>query len=181
MPWHKGKTGVYSNSTLENWSKKRKGSKNPHSKEWNEKIRKSNKGQGLGRKLSKETRKRISLGLKGKVVSEKTRKKISESQKGPKHWNWKGGSEVNNVIRRSSNYIKWQKACLKRDCYKNQKPSISGGRLEVHHILSFADYPELRFEISNGVTLSQKAHKEFHKKYGRKNNTREQLSEFLRD
>ena len=31
----------------------------------------------------------------------------------------------------------------------------------------------------NGITLNDKAHKEFHKKYGNKNNTKEQLEEFL--
>jgi len=33
--------------------------------------------------------------------------------------------------------------------------------------------------IDNGITLSEKAHREFHKKYGIKNNTNEQLEEFL--
>lgn len=31
----------------------------------------------------------------------------------------------------------------------------------------------------NGITLSKKAHKEFHHIYGTKNNTKEQLIEFL--
>ena len=31
----------------------------------------------------------------------------------------------------------------------------------------------------NGITLSKKAHKEFHAKYGKTNNTKEQLQEFL--
>ena len=44
---------------------------------------------------------------------------------------------------------------------------------------NFAQYPELRFAINNGITFSDKAHKEFHRKYGRINNTLEQLQEFL--
>ena len=32
----------------------------------------------------------------------------------------------------------------------------------------------------NGITLSEKTHKEFHKKYCKKNNTREQLDEFIK-
>jgi hypothetical protein len=44
---------------------------------------------------------------------------------------------------------------------------------------NFAEFPELRTSIENGITLSEKAHKEFHKKYGFRNNTKEQLQEFL--
>jgi len=33
--------------------------------------------------------------------------------------------------------------------------------------------------MKKGITLSWEKHKEFHKKYGRKNNNEEQLKEFL--
>jgi len=51
--------------------------------------------------------------------------------------------------------------------------------LRAHHINNFAEFSELRFAIDNGITLSEKAHIEFHKKYGFKNNTKEQLYEFI--
>jgi hypothetical protein len=53
------------------------------------------------------------------------------------------------------------------------------GKLHAHHIKNIAQFPEIRLAIDNGVTFSKKAHEEFHKKYGRKNNTLEQLNEFL--
>jgi len=65
--------------------------------------------------------------------------------------------------------------------YTCQKIGIKGGHLVAHHIQNFAQFPELRFAIDNGITLSKQAHNEFHKRYGRKNNNREQLDEFLGD
>lgn len=44
---------------------------------------------------------------------------------------------------------------------------------------SMSERKDLRFAIDNGITLSEKAHKEFHKKYGFKNNILEQIQEFI--
>lgn len=32
------------------------------------------------------------------------------------------------------------------------------GRLEAHHILNWKQYPELRYELNNGITLCQSHH-----------------------
>ena len=74
----------------------------------------------------------------------------------------------------------WREAVFARDNWTCQKYGIKGGRLHPHHIKNFSEYPELRFAVDNGITFSEKAHKEFHKKYGIKNNTKEQLEEFLK-
>lgn len=75
---------------------------------------------------------------------------------------------------------RWREAVLARDNWTCQKYGIKGGRLHSHHIQNFAQYPELRFAIDNGITFSDKAHKEFHKKYGIKNNTKKQIEEFIK-
>ena len=80
----------------------------------------------------------------------------------------------------------WKKSVFERDDYTCQKYGTKSGngkavKLAAHHIKNFAQYIELRTSIENGITLSEKAHKEFHRKYGIKNNTREQLLEFLTD
>jgi len=101
--------------------------------------------------------------------------------KGEKGSNWKGGvTPLNRIIRSSLEVRLFKKACLERDNFTCQKYGIHGGVLRVHHINNFADFPELRTAISNGITLSEKAHREFHKKYGYRNNTREQLDDFLK-
>jgi len=62
---------------------------------------------------------------------------------------------------------------------KGQKYGTVGGDLVVHHVNNWAEYPDIRLAIDNGITLSKKAHMEFHKKYGMKHCIEEQLLEFL--
>ncbi len=132
---------------------------------------------------------------KGKHFTEEHRNKISDSKKGhipwnkgekcpqlggKSHWLWKGGiTPIQNKIRGSAEYRLWIKSNFERDNFTCQKYGISGGNLEVHHINNFAEFPELRFAIDNGITLSKIAHDLFHKIYGKVNNTKKQLEEFL--
>lgn len=158
-----------------------------HSEEQKRKISKTLKKIGagkwnIGKKHSKIHNKKVSEALKGRIFSEETRRKLSKSKKGSNNPSWKGGitSEIKR-IRHSIDIKLWREAVFKRYNFTCQKYGIKGGKLIAHHIQNFADFPDLRFAIDNGITLSDKAHREFHKKYGRKNNTREQLEEFLEE
>jgi len=82
-------------------------------------------------------------------------------------------------IRKSIEYRIWRNSVFELYDYTCQKTEIKGGKIVAHHIQNFEDYPELRLAIDNGIVLSEKSHREFHQKYGKKNNTREQLEEFL--
>ncbi|HEA46427.1 MAG TPA: hypothetical protein ENH99_01460 [Candidatus Pacearchaeota archaeon] len=164
-------------------------------KKMSEEHRRKTREAGLGRKHSEESKRKISIAHKGKIISEKTRKKMSEAKVNYVPWNkgkklpelsgknsnhWKGGiTPIHNQIRGSLEYKQWQKNVFIRDNYFDQKSKIRGGNLVAHHILNFAQYPQLRFEVNNGITLSREAHDEFHKMYGKRNNTKEQLKEFL--
>lgn len=111
----------------------------------------------------------------------KTAETDSRVLTGEKHPNWNDGiTPINNKIRMSVDGVMWRKTILVRDNFTCQKYGVRGGYLVAHHINNFAEFPELRFALDNGITLSEKAHKEFHHLYGIKNNTREQLEEFLK-
>jgi len=143
-----------------------------------------------GKHCSKKIIRKISDTLKGKHSSPKTEfKKGSTSwnkgikcpqSAGKNHYNWKGGiSKENNKARQNLEIRLWKRAVLERDNFTCQKYGIKGGKLNVHHINNFSEFPELRTSIDNGITLSDKAHRRFHKIYGKRNNTKEQIIEFL--
>lgn len=139
-----------------------------------------------GKKHSIESRKKMSLAQMGNKKSlghkktDEYKKNMSENRKGDKGSNWRGGiTPINKTIHHSLEYRVWRESVFKRDDYTCQKYKTRGKRLHAHHMLNFSKYPELRFDINNGVTLSIKAHNEFHKIYGKTNNTKEQLFEFI--
>ena len=78
-------------------------------------------------------------------------------------------------------YIEWRDAVYKRDGYTCQHCGDSiGGTLNAHHIDGYHNNPELRTTLSNGITLCEKCHKNFHHQYGRGDNTREQFDEWMK-
>lgn len=71
-------------------------------------------------------------------------------------------SVLGYVISRTSKEVRdWRKAVLKRD---NKKCVDCGKdkRLHAHHVLSWAEHPEFRINISNGITLCGDCHSERH-------------------
>jgi 5-methylcytosine-specific restriction endonuclease McrA len=60
---------------------------------------------------------------------------------------------------------KWSFNVFQGDSFKCLKCGIDSD-LNGHHIYSFRDYTDLRFNISNGVTMCSSCHTDFHKTYG---------------
>lgn len=80
----------------------------------------------------------------------------------------------------------FRKNVFKRDDYTCQcchRKSKKGESviLNVHHIVNYYSHPNDRYDINNGITLCEECHKEFHKKYGNKENNLNQLEEFIKD
>jgi len=95
----------------------------------------------------------------GKKLTEETKLKISLSVRGKGNGNWKGGlTELVKGIRRSPELYQWRKAVLERDHYTCQDCGSNEGIL-AHHIKAVIDYPEAIFDLDNGLTLCTKCHK----------------------
>jgi len=136
--------------------------------------------------IKTEFKKGVSTWNKGKKWS----KEHIENLKGPRpkaqgknNHNWKGGvTSINEKIRSSLEYKLWQDSVKNRDGNYCQKCGENRIRyIMAHHILNFATYIELRLAIDNGITFCRVCHKDFHLKYGFRNNTKIQIYEFLQE
>lgn len=128
--------------------------------------------------MREETR----LKLK-KPKNEKTKRKMSEAMKGRKrkpfsnitilkmsgknNHNWLGGISKEKKTERQylmllREYKFWRMKVFLRDNFTCQYCGERGCFLEAHHIKSWDKYPELRFEVSNGITLCKGCHKKIH-------------------
>lgn len=108
----------------------------------------------------------------------------SSEHKGELSPTWKGGVEFHRVERSTYEYRHWRKNVFERDGYVCQCCGDTNGfghrvDLVAHHIMNWKDNVDLRYDVDNGVTLCEKCHLMFHSKYGKRNNTFEQLKEFL--
>jgi len=128
---------------------------------------KSSWNKGLHIPVAEETKKKLSLSLKGRKKSQETRKKMSEANKGDKCHFWKGGvAPQNKILRMSVEYKLWREAVFKRDNWTCIWCGFKG-YVQADHIKPFALYPELRFSIDNGRTLCVDCHKTTHTFGGR--------------
>lgn len=101
----------------------------------------------------------------GSSHSEETKAKIRATsyvrfEKKENHPRWKGGiTPINKAIRSSREYKTWRKHVFNRDNYTCQACGQKGGSLQADHVLPFAYYPDIRFEILNGQTLCVPCHR----------------------
>ena len=91
-------------------------------------------------------------------------------------------SPENAVIRASQEMKEWIKTVFIRDDFTCVKCKGRGNiYLTAHHIESFNNNLELRFDVNNGATLCFDCHNDFHKKYGKGDNTLAQFNEWLNE
>ncbi len=138
---------------LNNWQKQyHKGSNNPSWKG----IRTPVDCKQCGKVFIRRTR-------QSKFCSDACRiEYLTKTQKKDKHPSWKGGvTKERRVLESSTEYKEWRRQVFMRDKYQC---AVCGkkGKLDAHHIKTFADYPKLRTEVSNGITLCKSCHRQVH-------------------
>lgn len=89
--------------------------------------------------------------------------------RGNKHPRWvDGSSSEQHALRQTPEYHSWRRSVYKKDNYTCQHCGAIKLELVAHHEKNFKEYPELRYEISNGITLCRACHKRVHKEIGMK-------------
>jgi len=105
---------------------------------------------------------------------------MSERMSGENHPNYKHdkSEEERERDKTKPEYRITRTACFQRDNYTCR---ITGkkGDIRHHHMDSYNWCGERRYDLNNVVTILHELHEEFHNKYGRGDNTRDQFIEFL--
>ena len=70
--------------------------------------------------------------------------------------------EHTSCIRNGRETVKWRKAVLMRDSYTCQECKAANVLLCAHHIKPYILYPELRYAVTNGITLCYPCHERQH-------------------
>jgi len=84
---------------------------------------------------------------------------------GPDNPAWKGGVTPETMkLRKCAEYEEWRTAVFEHDDYVCQTCGQVGGNLVAHHIKRWANYPKLRFVVSNGLTMCRPCHTRLHSK-----------------
>lgn len=155
--------------------------------------------------INNEERRAISSRTMKKTMTPKLRQKITETLRTPEcrarssqskigeknpmygvtgpnnpNWNPERTHEQRAQERKTGKDKAWRLAVFERDKFTCQFcGDARGGNLVAHHINSYSKHKELRHDPSNGITLCEDCHKDYHSAYGWKNATAEKFNLFM--
>lgn len=122
-----------------------------------------------GKKRPLTTRNKISEGRKGKYTKENN-----------PNWNPNITQEERELNRKTLENLEWKKKVIARDNHTCQCCNKVGNHdIVVHHLDGWNWCIEKRYDETNGITLCENCHKNFHLEYGNGNNTKEQFEEWI--
>lgn len=130
----------------------------------------------VNKKLPDHHIKSLSLAKKGKPIKhliankEAICKKISAAltgkaqpwNRGAAHPNYIDGGKAQYQRQKAMGrveYKSWRRAIFERDDFTCQICFIKGGKLNADHIKPWASYPNLRYDLNNGLTLCVACHR----------------------
>lgn len=113
------------------------------------------------------------------------KKELQRAKIGSKNHNYKAFLTKEDRLQRrymlgGTSIDKVREKVYRRDDYTCVNCQVRGGNLNSHHLNSWNAHPSGRFDVSNCVTLCVACHRNFHKKYGYGDNTKEQFEEYLK-
>lgn len=76
-------------------------------------------------------------------------------------------------------YNQWRKKVYKRDKFACQCCEKRNGDKNAHHLDGYNWCKEKRTDVTNGITLCEECHENFHKVFGYGDNTKEQFEEWI--
>lgn len=94
-------------------------------------------------------------------------------------WNPNLTEEDRHKTRSFNEYYEFIKSVMARDKGKCQICGKEHQNNVVHHLDGYEWCVEKRTDVSNGICLCEKCHKDFHYRYGNKGNTKEQFEEYI--
>ena len=113
------------------------------------------KCQRCGKKFAQRKHEAISEFRKRKFCSMACAKYGQKRLYGKQHPLFKADSRRKN---RRGKHGAWARAVISRDHATCQKCGMADVELHAHHIKSFSEFPELRWDLTNGITLCHKCH-----------------------
>lgn len=104
-----------------------------------------------------------------------------EYRSGENHYQWKHNKSDEERVkgRDYHEYDEFIKRVLCRDNFTCQCCGATNCKLNVHHLNGYDWYIEGRIDDTNGISLCENCHKNFHSIYGYGNNTKEQFEEWI--
>lgn len=108
----------------------------------------------LERLWSEDSHKQKMINVRKKAWKSK---EYRDKNSGCNHYKWikdRTLLKVDGLKKYDTQYKYWMLTVKKRDCWKCKiNNQDCKGRLEAHHILPWKEYPEKRYDLTNGITL----------------------------
>ena len=99
-----------------------------------------------------------------RTCSKECKDQLSHIYQGEKHWNYKGDEAGYKQRQRNwAQYREWRQKVLELADYTCARCEKRGGRMDAHHLYTWNNHANLRFDPKNGIALCWKCHRSFHK------------------